>query len=182
MTRFFLAITLLSTLTGCSFSKSRAPHEVQEAHARAAEFRQNVIKQNVEIVVEDLLQKLEKEWLDKNTVIFEAELLKLKATRDEKIKASTQEEKVNIVVSAYAEYDEASDKLRLNFKKATEFNHEALKKYKDVNLGKIKEQFDKSQRVDLALMRYMMGLKPGPFDKFLVGSVDLIEPSKNKDK
>ena len=163
---FFLAISACLILTGCFFSRSRAPQEIQDASARTAIYRHTVIKPNVAKVIDDLLQKVQDRWEAENELVYQEEIRKLKVDLEDKVKQAPDKE---TVAKLYSEYEVSVEKLNVQKKNASNFNAQKLKEYRATNLDALIEQFDRCEKVDVALQRYFMGLKPGPFDGFLIG-------------
>jgi hypothetical protein len=174
MHRLGVCLVLFLAISGCNYSRPHAPAEATELESRAAEFRHRVLRRNVETVIDNLISKLETKWLEHNQVIYDFALYKLRLARDTKLKdadlAGTQK--------AYSDYEQDLDKLTAQFKKANQVNSEKLAKFKADILTKLQDQFDRSEQADIILMRYMMGLQPGPFDSFLIGEPDIIQQDK----
>ena len=171
MLRLGFSLVLFLAISGCNYSRPHAPPEVQELESRAADFRHRTLRRNVESVVNDLTDKLNIKWQEHNASIFEFSVYKLREKRNELLKDASTEDTKKI----YALYESDSDKLLAQFTKANELNAEKLKKYRFDIIGKLADQFDRSEQADIILMRYMMGLQPGPFDSFLIGEPDVIQ-------
>jgi len=169
-----LCLVLFLAISGCA-SRPHAPAEATELESKAAEFRHLVLRRNTETIIADLTDKLNTKWLEHNQAVYDFELYKLRLARDAKLKdadlTSTQE--------AYKAYEQALDKLDSQFKKANALNLDKLVKFKTEILTKLQDQFDRSEQADIILMRYMMGLKPGPFDSFLIGEPEVV-PQKEQ--
>jgi hypothetical protein len=164
-----LCLVLFLAISGCA-SRPHAPAEATELESKAAEFRHRVLRRNVDTVVLDLFDKLNTKWLEHNQAVYDFELYKLRLARDTKLKnadlASTQ--------AVYKAYEQYLDKLDSQVKKANQANSDKLAKFKTEILTKLQDQFDRSEQADIILMRYMMGLKPGPFDSFLIGEPEVV--------
>jgi len=150
-------------LGGCA--RQRASQELQDLHAKAADFRYTVIQPNTEKVVDDLLYKLDSKYFDENQLIYKVELGKLQAERDKSVVGASSEE----VIAAYKKYADSVDKLNQQLINATRKVKEDLKVYKEKNYGPLRDQFNRSAKADTEIMRYFMGLKPSEFDTFLTG-------------
>lgn len=170
MPRIGVCLVLFLAISGCS--KPRVPAEATELQTRAAEFRHRVLARNVKTALEDLTAKLDEKWQEHNQVLFEFSVYKKRQERDAKI--NKEGATIEDVKKAHVEYEAEFDKLREQFKNANDLNTKKLKKYKVDVLAKIMDQFDRSEQADIILVRYMMGLKPGPFDSFVVGKPQII--------